>query len=490
MVTSNILRKEVNAPNIDLPNNTFRWSSIRLSEITEKKHRINAGSFEIEGKNAREVIKNCKWDSVKLFGDSDSLIEKAYYFGRFKRIYVDKDSGEPFYLPSQINEIYPHPNKYVSRKTDFPLDDLLVKENQILITRSGTVGNCTMSSKTLIGKCLSDDVIRIELKNKNDIGFVYCFLKSTVGNTLVNTNMYGSVISHIEPEHLSEIQIPNPDLKIKNKINTLILDSFKLRDDSNDLIDEAEKLLIAELKLPALEKLKVENYEDLDLRNYSVKLSELDIRFDGSYHIPIIKSILNILKKNSKEILNIGDSEISQNVTLPGRFKRVYVDEGQGAVFFGGKQLFELDPSSKKYLSLVHHDKRIKEELILTENMILVTCSGTIGKLNLVPKHWEGWAVNQHILRIIPSSIKLAGYIYIWLNSEYGYELITRFTYGSVVDEIDKRHISKVAIPILKNHEIQNKINDLALEANNKRYRAYLKEQEALSILNKEVFGI
>ena len=58
--------------------------------------------------------------------------------------------------------------------------------------------------------------------------------------------------------------------------------------------------------------------------------------------------------------------------------------------------------------------------------------------------------------------------------------LITRFTYGSVVDEIDDNHVRQIAIPLLKNHTIQKKINDLALEANEKRYQAYLLEQEAL----------
>lgn len=65
--------------------------------------------------------------------------------------------------------------------------------------------------------------------------------------------------------------------------------------------------------------------------------------------------------------------------------------------------------------------------------------------------------------------------------------LITRFTYGSVVDEIDDNHVRQIAIPLLKNSEIQQKINDLALEANEKRYEAYLLEQEALNVMDKEV---
>lgn len=79
------------------------------------------------------------------------------------------------------------------------------------------------------------------------------------------------------------------------------------------------------------------------------------------------------------------------------------------------------------------------------------------------------------------------GYLNIFLASDYGFPLITRHTYGSVVDEIDDHHVRAIPVPLLKNHEVQKQINDLALEANQKRYEAYLLEQEALQIMDTEV---
>lgn len=186
-------------------------------------------------------------------------------------------------------------------------------------------------------------------------------------------------------------------------------------------------------------------------------------------------------------VTKVGNKNISREIILPGRFKRVYVDEGYGRVFIGGKQLLELDPSNKKYLSLVHHGDRISKQLELHENMILITCSGTIGKVALVGKHWDGWTANQHIIRIVPANENIAGYLSVFLSSDYGYTLITRYTYGSVVDEIDNTHVADIPLPILKNIDVQNKINSLALEANKKRYEAYKHEKEAMLIINKEV---
>ena len=55
------------------------------------------------------------------------------------------------------------------------------------------------------------------------------------------------------------------------------------------------------------------------------------------------------------------------------------------------------------------------------------------------------------------------------------------------MDEIDDNHVRQIQIPILKNQDIQKQVNDLALQANEKRYKAYQLEQEALKVLDEEV---
>ncbi len=221
--------------------------------------------------------------------------------------------------------------------------------------------------------------------------------------------------------------------------------------------------------------------------NFSIKLSKLSERLEASFHKPLIRSISEHLTNYADEVTTLGDSRISSKIILPSRFKRVYVGEGQGVLFFGGKELYQLAPKGEKFLSLKHHNERIRKELTLEENMVMVTCSGTVGKIAIVPKHWQGWTANQHILRIVPTNKSIAGYIYAWLATDYGKELITRFIYGAVVNEIDHRHLAEVQIPLLKNKDTQQEINDLVLTANQKRYEAYLLEQKAIQTINEKV---
>lgn len=45
---------------------------------------------------------------------------------------------------------------------------------------------------------------------------------------------------------------------------------------------------------------------------------------------------------------------------------------------------------------------------------------------------------------------------------------------------IDDNNVASIPIPLLKDNSMQSRINDLALQANEFRYQAYLKEQEAV----------
>ncbi len=469
-----------------LENPATKWCSVTLSDVIDRGKRLDASVFDVEAKQAREKILHNKYGYSNL-GGNGGLIKKAYYPGRFKRIYCKKRFGIGFYLPSQMTDIYPRAEKYISRLTKCDIKELKLKEKTLLLTRSGTIGTVSLVSKTIEGFVFSDDVIRVIFDKEYDLGYVYTFLRSNIGQLVLTTNGYGSVITHIEPEHLASVPIPNAPEEIKNNIHDLIMRSYELRDESNELLDKAEQILVDELKLPPIEEMLTA--EDA-VETFNVKLSELNKRADASYHVPVVKAIVKHLKEHAGELTTIGDERVSKAVILPGRFKRVYVEEGYGRVFIGGKQLGELDPTNKKYLSLVQHSSRIEKQLALHENMTVITCSGTIGKVALVGKHWENWAANQHIIRVVPASREIAGYISVFLSSEYGYHLITRYTYGSVVDEIDDNHVRDIAFPLLKDKVKQAQINALALEANDKRYQAYCLEQEALTIMNKEVLCI
>ena len=487
MVTGNLAQKpEDFLPQYIIDNEpTLKWCTVSLSDVTSRGKRLEASVYDVESMHAYQMINHGKYPVVNLIGES-SPVKRAYYGGRLKRNYISPTdpSAIGFIGSSEMLDCDPKPVKFMEDSER--INDLRVEPGTVLISRSGTIGNLTLVNDTLSKLLVSEHAIRMECREHP--GYVYAYLRTKTGQALVRSNIFGAVIQEIEPEHLASIPIPNAPNALKDRINNLIMSSYKLRDESNEIVHHATELMIQELHFPSINNFDVGLYDKgASVDTFSVKLSKIAGRVDASYHVPIVDAITTHMEKYAKEVTSIGDSRISKEVILPGRFKRIYVEEGYGRVFIGGKQLYELDPSNKKYLSLVHHGDRIAKQLELHEGMTLITCSGTIGKVALVGKHWEKWTANQHIIRIVPASDDIAGYINIFLASDYGYPLITRYTYGSVVDEIDDNHVRNVPIPLLKNQAIQHEINSLALNASQKRYEAYKLEQEAIQIMDKEV---
>ncbi len=466
---------------------SFKHASVSLGEILAAGGRLEASVFNIEARQARELIEKCQWPTKPLAGLGG--LTNAYHRPRFKRPYVDKH-GEPFYQPSQITEIFPQPARYLSSQNVNDYSLLRVTKGQILLTCSGTIGKCSIVGKHLENAIFSHDLIRIDGSTEISLGYIFVFLKSKMGNLLLTTSNYGAVIQHIEPEHLAEIKVPVADNAIIQEINDTVVQSFNLRDESNDLMLEAQEKLVSAIGLPPIDAIPISQYRaGTGVANMSVPLNKLDARFDGSYHHPLAAGIGKLIADLAPEVATIGDSRISKEIILPGRFKRVYVEEGFGVPFLGGKEIGNLDPRTGKNLSLQGHGERIKTQLTIKQNQVLITCSGTIGKINIAPKHWSGWTSSQHVIRIESSSPWMAGYLYAWLSTDYGRELIRRFTYGSVVDEVSDEHIGNVIVPILKDSVMQE-IGKLVLDANGKRYQAFVLEQQAMRTFDQKVFGI
>ena len=144
------------------------------------------------------------------------------------------------------------------------------------MTCSGTIGKVSFVSDTMDNLIFSHDLLRINSKNPSDAGYVYAYLKSKVGNKILLTNSYGAVITHIEPEHLASVPIPNAPDPLKLKIGNLITQSYAFRDESNALIDKATQLLIDELQLPAIEDFDIDYFKkDAPVETFNVKLCEV-----------------------------------------------------------------------------------------------------------------------------------------------------------------------------------------------------------------------
>ncbi len=456
-------------------------ATVKLSEVITRGKRLEGRYFNVEAKKIREIVNNYSGEKIRLAG----LIQKIFVPPQLKRIYADNpEVGVEYLTPSDLLFYKPKANKYVIAEQMKNIEDWYVKEDWLILTQSGTVGFPTLTTKSLEKYIVSQNAIRVIFKERIDTFYLYAFLLSDYGRLILTTNLYGGVIRHIEPEHVENMMIPNPHKDFKKSIAEKIMGAMSLREHANNLLDEAERIFVSEGKLQDIKSLKK---EAAPLNKKFVRRAKcLDMRLDGSFHSPLTNLVLSEFEKSNFLISNIGSSEVSEEIILPGRFKRHYVNKEYGLPFLSGKNILQVNPLEIKYLSKLKH-KKILSSITLKKNIILVTRSGTIGRTMIAPEYYENFSATEHVIRIISSEKMNPGYIYCFLASEYGRVLINKFTYGAVVDEIDDHQLASVPFPLPKDRRIIDEIGDLVLEANHKRNEAKKLEDNAVAELEKHI---
>ncbi len=91
-------------PEIEISEAPVKWCSVSLSEMVERGKRLEASVFDVEAKQAWDLINNNKYPVVSLGGKNG--LTTSYTCGRFKRVWVKK-SEYPIFQPSTIVDVKP-----------------------------------------------------------------------------------------------------------------------------------------------------------------------------------------------------------------------------------------------------------------------------------------------------------------------------------------------------------------------------------------------
>lgn len=425
--------------------------SVKSFWLTMGEMRLDASFYAQEVSRALRLLKESGYDIASLY---DKFANDVFYLPREKRFLADSDRGTPYLMPSELFYFPFSPSKFVYAKKLNKAEEWFVKEGWILLTRSGRLGELTLATKVLQKFMVSDDIIRIVPKEGTPSGYVFAYLSTWIGKALLTKDQYGEMVEHIEPHHVKSVKIPLLPEEIQKIIHRNICKVFELRDKARLLLDRSQEQLLKELDLSNLE-------DATERSSFPVKSDDLKMRFDASYHNPVVDHIENRLKQCKCDLKRLRDN--MGQVFIPGRFKRIYVDPQHGIPLLSGKQIAQIKPFDIKCIST--KVTRNIEDWVVEPGWILVTCSGTIGRISMVPKEWNGWAVSQHALRIIPNiNLVNGGFLAAFLLSGYGQQQILSKTYGGVVDELAEEDMRDILVP-LPSKELQEGIGKLVVEA-------------------------
>jgi len=205
-------------------------------------------------------------------------------------------------------------------------------------------------------------------------------------------------------------------------------------------------------------------------------------RLDAGAYSAGSMSMHNFMNANKRPTIEL--SKIAKIYGF-GPFKRTYIEDSKyGIPLLTSSEIMESDPDSK---FMAKADNQNWSQYQIKQRWLLVSCSGTIGNIALVPKKWDGWGVSQDAIRVIPQEGYL-GFIYSFLRLPWMKATIVGKKSGSVIDHIYEEDLKRLVLPLPSEACIQ-KLEDRINQVLNLREESDERLAQANSIL-QEVNGL
>jgi hypothetical protein len=134
-------------------------------------------------------------------------------------------------------------------------------------------------------------------------------------------------------------------------------------------------------------------------------------------------------------------------VWQPSRLKGIQVGAEFGTPFLAATQVFDLRPIPRKFLSLDRTDSAA--DRFVSSGMILVTCSGSVGRATLAHAPHEKILISHDLLRVEPRQKELWGWLYAYLRAPQTRAMMTTAQYGHIIKHLEVAHLDALPIPIL-----------------------------------------
>lgn len=449
---------------------------VRSTWLDDGGRRLDCNPYMSGALEARDKLRNLNARKDPLQAIVAGHSGGIYNGPMFKRNYVDSPEwGVPF-ISSGTMRLADLTTLPLLRRKDAEstrLSYLRLRQGSTLISCSGTIGRMCYVRPDMDGIWSSQDVLKVDPDaSRVPSGYLYAFLSSRYGVPLVVSGTYGAIIQHIEPEHIADLPVPRFSKAKESEIAGLVDAAAKARSEAVHLLKQAEARLYDLLDLSPPTPVYALPKPDVTIGLNS----QAQDRCDGYYYSVRNREARSAFDKaaNNQPIGSIAE------VFIPGIFKRLYASDPQfGSPYITGGDVFELEPTSEKYLiSKVASEYR----LLLRKGMIVVQeagqLGGLIGRSVMVGEHLDGFSCSNNMIRIVPKNDVDGGYLFVLLNSEYGVRLLSREAAGSSIPHTDEQRVKRISIP-WPEKEVRTKVSELAIKARRLRDRACISEAQA-----------
>lgn len=392
------------------------------------------------------------------------------------KYYTTSEEGIPFLRVQNItNEGLKLDNcKFINKNThNSLLKRSQVKEND-LVTKITGVGRMAVSSVAPPGfdGNINQHLVVIKTESVEVSNTLANFLNSDIGERLAFRRTTGGTRPALDYKALKSIPIV-----YKPQINKIMDQAYV---EKNIKVGQAEEILDS-INDFILEELKIQMPDDLrDRMSFHISSKELkNNRFDPYYYQLKFKSIDESLRNSN--IKKLG--EFITNIRYGASVKNTYVEKGIPFL-----RILNIKPNKIDLNNVVELPVNLEKDIgnaVVHENDLLISRSGTVGIVAVVPKEAEGFAFGSFMIKFSLSGIN-ENYVSLWLNTQISKLLIEREKIGAIQKNITIPTIKNLKIPI-PTPELQEKIADEVKSRMNKAEKLLEEANGIIITANKEV---
>ena len=458
---------------------------IKISDMGECRSRLDGSYHLSEGQIVKKKISSSPYPLLNI----GEVTDRIWHAGRWKRVYVDNPKtgitllGSSAMLKGDLSH-----EKLISKKYTDDIPDKILQAGWILISCSGTIGNCAFTNAQHAGKLASQHVIRLKPNNILGAGLIYAYLASKYGYVMLTQGTSGSVIQHIEPENVEVIPIPNFPDSFKIEVDRLIQDSSRLRDEAMFELEAADKLL---KEKAGLRPLTPEDYDYFGQHSatrkpscFTRRSSDISSRsinaFNYSQRLERLKESL----PQSRPLRNI----LLNNTTFStGSFPRIEVKKGKGVMLINQSDAFDTIINGK-WIST----RNVNLNNLVDYGEVIVAGVGTLGENEtfcrtlFANEDLKGQLISGEFIRMKTTSDIPSGFLYAWLNSDYGFRLIRGTQAGTKLCRPIPEAFLDMPVPIFADEDMKE-IDRMVRDAHIIRHLANVKELKAIAMVEAEI---
>jgi len=428
--------------------------SVRLSTILSGDTRLEASTYLRDGYGFVRLANQCE-NHVRL-GDLACLVPPT----RLAGYPVPDGKGLPFFTAGQVFEDFPRVRKWLAAPFVPQADTRYVKQEWLLLSCSGVVGNVTAVYPHHVGKVITHDLLRIVPKETSEYGWLYAYMKTDFFKQIARATQYGHMIKHIEVEHANEFPVIMTEGVIRSGISHKAVDAVQMRSHAWNLRNEAFALLEDGVGVS-----KVAKAEPAAFNHGEISLSEVlqsRQRLDADSFVGEVRGVDELIDGCDWNYLG----ELTRDVIEPTRFKRFY---GNSDVpFVGISEPFDVNAQPTKFIC----PRLIKgwERFMLEPGTLVIARSGQkygiLGRVLMVTENHRSMMGSDHLTRIYPDESKMRPrYLLAFLNDPViGRPSVIRHAFGTSIPELTPIDIKRIRVPRLGNSS-ENAIADLMDES-------------------------